>query len=170
MEEWKDVDRYPNYEISNFGRVKTKKTGRIKAIVYSKKGYSRVHLSADRKGRLVNVHRLVACAFIDNPENLPQIDHIDDDKRNNHVSNLRWCSQSNNIHCRPKIKDTTQSNLVGVHFNPGMKRKKRWTAQINHQKISYRLGYFLTEEDAARAYDAKATELYGKFARLNFPV
>lgn len=84
------------YAISNFGRVKNIKTNKILKLEKEEKGYYRLSIVVNGKKKHYAVHRLVAIAFIPNHENLPQVDHIDFDKSNNHVSNLRWCSNKEN--------------------------------------------------------------------------
>ena len=98
MEEvWKDVDESPLYSISNTGFIKNKRTGRILSPFMDKDGYFRVHLNTDRCVR--PIHRLVAKAFIPNPENKPHVNHKDGNKQNNHVDNLEWCTAlENNTH------------------------------------------------------------------------
>lgn len=100
MEEWKDIDGYEGlYRISNLGNVShyTKKSGWTnKKLTLGTTGYLKVQLWKNNKSKTVNVHRLVAKAFIDNPSNLPFINHIDEDKTNNKVSNLEWCTHEYN--------------------------------------------------------------------------
>lgn len=88
------------YEVDEDGIVYTHKTGRGASASHLKhclttKGYAQVVLS----GKPQRVHRLVATAFIPNPENLPQVNHIDGNKLNNHVSNLEWCDNQYNTEC-----------------------------------------------------------------------
>ena len=100
-----ELDGYENvnkYAISNFGRIFSSKTEdaedfkEIKGSVDSK-GYKYLDIrSQNAKLKCPKVHRLVAEAFIPNPDNLPQINHIDGNKRNNHISNLEWVSNKNN--------------------------------------------------------------------------
>ena len=93
MESWKVIYDFPNYEISNYGNVRNN-TKIVKAVP-NKHGYNVVVLcNGTRKS--VNVHRLVAAAFIPNPDNKPCVDHIDGNKRNNYVSNLRWVTPVEN--------------------------------------------------------------------------
>lgn len=104
VEEWKDVVGYEGlYKVSNLGRVKSlKKNGvahdkLLRAFDLRGLGYMSVRLSKDNKGKTHKVHRLVAQAFIQNPNNLPQVNHKDENKSNNFVYNLEWCDNSYNI-------------------------------------------------------------------------
>lgn len=110
-EEWRTVNVNPVYLVSNYGRVKTidhpvwckvnnsysiKKSIMCTPSNNNSKKYWRVQIQINNKGKQFAVHRLVATAFIPNPLNLPQVNHIDGNKDNNHVSNLEWCTQSYN--------------------------------------------------------------------------
>lgn len=95
---WKTIEDYPNYEVSNLGRVRNRKTLKLMTPCKNKIGYMLVMLSGGAKNKTPYVHRLVAKAFIENPDNLPQINHKDEDKTNNAVENLEWCSARFNIH------------------------------------------------------------------------
>lgn len=114
MEEiWKDVVGYEGYyQVSNLGRVKsishrvrcrggfrTLPTKLMSPQTNNKKNfYYFVRLHKNGVAKPYFVHRLVAAAFIDNPNNLPQVNHKDGNKRNNNVNNLEWCSASENMH------------------------------------------------------------------------
>lgn len=98
MENWRFFEENPDYMISDHGRVLSLKR-KVKVILRSEilaKGYETIQLQ--QKGIVVLhcVHRLVAKAFIPNPEHLPQINHIDGNTMNNHVSNLEWCDAYTN--------------------------------------------------------------------------
>lgn len=100
MEEvWKYIDGFEDYQISNFGRVKSFKNGKEKILRYRKSsnGYLNIQLFKDGKSRTFKIHRLVANAFIDNPNNLSEVNHKDGDKTNNIVDNLEWSTRSHNI-------------------------------------------------------------------------
>ena len=108
MEEaWKDIDGYEGlYQVSNLGAVRAvervvrygrKLNGKGISRFLTKDGYLAVHLSRDGNARQHRIHRLVATAFLENPENMPQINHIDEDRTNNRVDNLEWCSVKYNI-------------------------------------------------------------------------
>ena len=101
MEIWKDIEGYPNYQISTMGRVKSlgnNKTRKDKILKSYKnnKGYLVVHLYKEGKVKGYSIHRLVTSAFIPNPNNLPQVNHKDEDKTNNRVDNLEWCDNDYN--------------------------------------------------------------------------
>lgn len=108
-EEWRDVAGYEGlYQVSNLGRVRsldhvTKRNGhvvRFHGRVLSPKvasPYLGVILSKNGKAHPARIHRLVAAAFVSNPDNLPCVDHIDGNKTNNAADNLRWCTQEQNI-------------------------------------------------------------------------
>ena len=99
MEEiWKRIEEFPDYEISNFGNVISSK-GRSRRAIKSfsnPEGYKFVYLYKDNKKHPIQVHRLVASYFVDNPNNLEYVNHIDESKSNNICSNLEWCSSSYN--------------------------------------------------------------------------
>lgn len=97
VEEWRDIEGYNGkYQVSDWGRVKS--TYRNKPLGERKiqKGYVQVALYKNHKPTYKLVHRLVADAFIPNPNNLPQINHKDECKTNNSVENLEWCSNAYN--------------------------------------------------------------------------
>lgn len=95
-EVWKDITGYEGlYQVSNLGRVKTLKSGKIKATGNCR-GYLYVSLSKNSIYKNYSVHRLVGQAFLDNPDSLPEINHIDQNKQNNRVDNLEWCSSKYN--------------------------------------------------------------------------
>ena len=99
-EEWKPVDGFEDYEVSNLGNVKSlnyHRTGVEKVLKPGTyRGYLRVCLCRNGKHKWLYVHRLVASAFLPNPEGLPEVNHKDEDKTNNIVNNIEWCSRSYN--------------------------------------------------------------------------
>lgn len=103
MEIWKDVVGYEgSYMVSNLGNVKSlnwRGLGIAKNLYLKKhnKGYLQVELAKNGSKKMITVHRLVATAFIENPNGLPQVNHMDEDKTNNRSDNLEWCDQRYNI-------------------------------------------------------------------------
>lgn len=102
-ETWRQIREFNGYEVSNLGRVRNMKTRKTRKTVFNKNtGYEMVMLFG--KDRPVNlyVHRLVAEAFLANPDGCSDVDHIDNDKTNNCVSNLRWLFHQENLAGRGK--------------------------------------------------------------------
>ena len=111
-EEWTDIKDYEyKYEVSSLGRVRNKITHRILTHGLNKNGYHRVNLYNDSGMKSKFVHRLVAQAFIPNPDNKPQVNHIDEDKTNTIVSNLEWMTakENNNYGTRTERVSKIQS-------------------------------------------------------------
>lgn len=125
-EEWRDIQGYEGYyQVSNLGRVRSLDRykswmgtkafvkGRILKGGKNQKGYRQVLLSKDGKSIAYIVHRLVAQAFIHNPNNLPFINHKDEVKDNNNVDNLEWCDNVYNCNY-----GTAQKRRVEKHLKP----------------------------------------------------
>ena len=93
-EEWKDIKGYTRYEVSNKGRVRIKKTKVLKALRQTKTGYMITDLKENGEKQTRYVHRLVCKAFIANELNLPCVNHKDENKQNNDINNLEWCTVS----------------------------------------------------------------------------
>ena len=132
IEIWKDIENYPNYMVSNLGRIKSlnyNKTGKEKILKLSIDdfGYCRVRLYEKPKSKFYYVHKLVASAFIPNLENKPYIDHIDTNPQNNNISNLRWVTQKENCNnpvslekyrkckSKPLIQLSISNDIIKIH-------------------------------------------------------
>lgn len=96
IEEWKIISRFPKYEVSSFGRVRKISTNKLLFLKNHTAGYKQVIIQENNKKYYLYVHRLVAEAFIDNPNDYPYINHKDEDKTNNRVNNLEWCTPKYN--------------------------------------------------------------------------
>lgn len=120
---WKDIEGYEGlYQVSNTGKVRSlnyRRTGETKVLKpsTSKLGYKSVNLCKDGKNKGYLVHRLVALAFIPNPNNYPVVNHKDENPSNNTVWNLEWCTQEYNINygnCKQKIKEAKSDNVLHI--------------------------------------------------------
>lgn len=105
---WKKIKEYPNYEISNYGRVRSlkyysnvHKKYYDRVLILKEKtnryGYKMIALSNENGRKCFTIHRLVAKAFIDNKSNYNEVNHIDGNKSNNKFNNLEWCTRRDNI-------------------------------------------------------------------------
>lgn len=100
-EEWKEIEGFKDYYVSDYGRVANfnyRNTGDrilLKPFI-TKLGYEQIDLIRDGKRVKKLIHRLVAEAFLSNPKNKPEVDHIDTNRRNNIVDNLRWTTREEN--------------------------------------------------------------------------
>lgn len=129
MEQWKVVEgTYGALEVSNYGRVKSNlRDGRILKTSTDNKGYHRLRMTIKRKRYAFKIHRLVAEAFIPNPENKPQVNHIDGNKSNNKVSNLEWVTNIENAH--HAIKNDLWGNVYKASQAANEAKKKPIIAQ-----------------------------------------
>ena len=110
IEIWKPIKDYENYEVSNLGKVKSlnyNRTGEEKILKprKDKDGYLYVGLYKSGKRKFFKIHRLVATAYIFNPDDKPQINHIDCNRQNNCVENLEWCTIKENAQYREKMSN-----------------------------------------------------------------
>jgi hypothetical protein len=145
MEEeiWKDVEGFEGYKVSSFGRIKSfkhKKAGRILKLPLKAWGYFQTTLFKLGKPKFLSVHKLVALAFIPNPENKPEVNHIDGNKTNNNVQNLEWVTLSEN-----------SLHAFKIGLSKKGKDRKNWKSYIN---IYSKTGEFLMQtvslQDAAK--------------------
>lgn len=138
-EVWKDVVGYEGlYEVSNLGEVRSLLHGEPRLLkpaanIY-RNGYMQVVLRKDGKSRVHRIHRLVAIAFIPNPDNLPEVNHKDENTANNNVDNLEWCTKLYNLNYSnipqrgkeyviaaamnmrtPVVKYDRRGNLLGIY-------------------------------------------------------
>ena len=147
-EEWKQIEGYENYSVSNFGNVRNDKTGKILKPMLEK-GYYRVDLYKNKIQKHYAIHRLVGLHFLEKVEGKETIDHIDLCKTNNHINNLRFANNNEQSRNRDKFKNCS-SIYKGVSWS---KRNNKWKCDIliNH-KLIY-LGYFDTELECAKRWN-----------------
>ena len=97
MEEWRDIEGFDGYQVSNEGRVRNCKRNTILKPLSDGRGYLQIHLWKNGKSTNKRIHRLVAQAFLENPQNLPEVNHKDENKSSNIVENLEWCDRKYNM-------------------------------------------------------------------------
>lgn len=159
MEVWKTINNFDNYEISSYGRIRSidrtiiRSNGRPlvlkgKLLIPDKnsKGYLMLRLRSNNgKFKKVQIHRLVAITFIPNPDNLPQVNHIDENKTNNYVDNLEWCTVKYNANYGNRNKNISKAltnnykiSRVILQFDKDGNLIKEW---ISIHQIYRELGY-----------------------------
>jgi len=158
---WKPIEGYETYFVSTFGNVRNNLTNRI--LKSAKSGrINNLHLQVCLYNKIrkhLFIHRLVALAFIPNPENKKQVDHIDNDISNNYLTNLRWATnQENQRNTIISLRNT--SGVKGISFD---KSSQKWCAQIRINGKGITIGRYNTIEEAIIARQLKANEVFGSF-------
>ena len=148
MEEiWKEIEGFNgDYWVSNLGRVKSLKYKKERILKPRKQsGYYKVLLYNDKKYEY-SIHRLVAMAFIPNPDNLPQVNHKDENKANNCVDNLEWCTWEYNINYGTAITRRTRSKSKKVlQFKPDGTFIKEWKSIMDVERMTGYSGGHISE-------------------------
>jgi len=150
-EEYRDVEGFPNYEVSNLGNVRNKKRGNIlqpcSKIKNKQTGYGCLEVKITNiEGKQQNrpIHRLVALAFLPNTENKSDIDHIDRDSTNNNLSNLRWATRTEN-NLNTKLRRDNISGHKGVYW---IENRQKYKAEVCINKKNIHIGCYNTLEEA----------------------
>ena len=169
---WKWIEGYEGlYQISSLGEVKSFKKvnlngGLLKPRV-SGRGYLQVVLYKDKKKSDKLIHRLVAEAFLQDWDNSKDVDHINIDRLNNHVDNLRMASDSQNQRNRVSLKGSS-SKYKNVYWD---RRSGKWRVTIRVNGKKKHIGLFTNEEEAGRAADEAARDFLSeedlKYYRFN---
>ena len=130
---WKPIEGYPDYEVSSMGRVKSLKYGKEKILKNCKdgKGYLYVNLCKEGKPKNYFIHRLVAQAFLPNPNNLPQVNHRNENKTDNRVENLEYCDSKYNINFGTRTEKTQKPIL---QFTKNGDFIKKWNSATQIQR------------------------------------
>jgi hypothetical protein len=158
-EEYKVIVGYENYSVSNLGNVKNNKTNKTLNPCAHRDGYLSLGLMNNKVRKAFQVHRLVGLTFISPVEGKTCIDHIDNNRKNNCLYNLRWASHRENNHNMSVTKLNT-SGHKGVTFNNQL---QKWKASIKLDGLQIHLGYFVHKEDAIQARIKKANKIFGVF-------
>ena len=174
IELWKDIEGFEDYMVSSTGRVKSKArlsrqnhplAEKILSQHYNSSGYRYVDCVNDFGRKHLLVHRLVAKAFVSNPRNLNEVDHIDTNKDNNHADNLRWCTHSEN-HLNCLTVELKREMNKGKHLSPQAKAKI--SKPISVFKDGVHLYTFSSYKDLDdRSKEVLGEKLYGIYARHN---
>lgn len=155
---WKDIPGYEGYyQVSNLGRVKSLDRivphprykcgqfwkGRISTIKIDRYGYPCITLNKKSHIKTITIHRLVAKSFISNPENKPQVNHIDGNKLNNKVNNLEWCtSKQNTIHawktglCKSRLGSNSSLSKVVLQYDLDMNLLNKYNGSCEASRIT----------------------------------
>lgn len=165
------IPGFPGYSITRDGRVWSEKTsrrwktGRWLTLVLSADGYPRVNLTLSGKKAVRTVHRLVWLAFKGTIPPEKQIDHIDRDKLNNALSNLRLVSITQNKLNSSRYKNSS-SGHKGVYQNKQFAERgyRSWLGVVTHQHVQHRTPHFHTKEEALQAVKILRERVCGEFA------
>ena len=129
---WKNIIDFEKYSVSNFGRIKNNETGYILKGGFDKDGYKQVTLCKNNKQYNRRICRLVAQAFIPNPNNFPQVNHKDENKSNDNVCNLEWCNAEYNNNYGNKIKNAKNTkNVICIETNELFNSIRQLAQKIN---------------------------------------
>lgn len=159
IEIWRIIDGYYNYEVSSKGNIRNVATGRILKQRINRDGYYIVDLRNETKAKTLQVHRIIANAFIENVNGKKCVDHINNNKTDNNAINLRFATnQENNFNS--SICSNNTSGYKGVSWH---KQKSKWRARIKINNKSIHIGYFVSLEEAKTARQNKAKELFGEY-------
>lgn len=121
---WRDIEGYPNYEISESGVIRTKSNGQLRKTKLDKDGYEEVVLFKDGKRYYLKVHRLVASAYLEVREGAYEVNHIDRNRTNNNIENLEYMTREENLrymHEGRKLNVSSEDQMR--NFNVGDKVK-----------------------------------------------
>lgn len=136
-EEWKQVDEFPIYSISNYGRLRNDTTGYILKGGLDRNGYKQATICYNGKQYNRRICRLVAIAFLPNPDNLPMVNHKDENKQNDYVDNLEWCTVTYNNNYGNRSQQTrkrVECIETGIEYD-GLRVAER-ECGIQHASIS----------------------------------
>jgi len=163
MEEYKIINNYPNYEVSNFGNVRNITTGKQKTPRISRSGYYDVSLYKNNKEKHGFIHKLVADAFLKNLNEKPCVDHIDGNRLNNTLVNLRFVTYSEN-NMNKLIYSNNKSGTTGVYWRS---TRNTWVARIEIDKKMKYLGCFTNKENAIKARKDAQDLYFGEYQKFN---
>jgi hypothetical protein len=156
-----EIEGFEHYLLYEDGRVFNKNTGYWKKVYTGANGYPTVTLWRDGREKHLTIHRLLATYFLPNPDEKAEVDHMDGDRANNSLDNLRWASRTENAQnvTRPRHNTSGEKNVYWY------KPYKKWKVMMGVNKQQKFFGYFDNYDDAVEFARAKRKELHGDFAR-----
>ena len=166
QEEWRQYKQYP-YWVNNGGRVKrvnpNGKERILKPTEVKGRGYLRIDIVRKPKRIQGLVHVMVAECFIDNPENKPQVDHINQIKSDNCVSNLRWVTNAENQRNITTLRTSNTSGCVGVTSKKYQGKHYSWCVRINVDNKRIAVGHFKEYDEAVKARREAEKKYFGDY-------
>lgn len=170
MEEWKNVIGYEGlYEVSDKGNVRNIRRNTLLRLSKNCYGYIQVNLYKNGIRTGLRVHRLVAQAFIENPDNLPEVNHRDEDKTNNRVDNLEWCTAKYNTNYGHRTENAINTRVKNGYADPDFigfgLDEKEYMKQYN--RIYYERNIEKSNEYSKRYYQEHKKELYERNKERN---
>ena len=169
MEEWKNVIGYEGlYEVSSIGNVRNVKRNTLLRFS-NNQGYIQVYLYKNGIRKGFRVHRLIAQAFLPNPNNLPQVNHLDEDKTNNRVDNLEWCTAKYNSNYGHRTENAINTRVKNGYADPDFigfgLNEKEYMKEYN--RIYYERNREKSNEYSKRYYQEHKKELYERNKERN---
>lgn len=158
MEVWRAVQEFPQYEVSTLGRIRNIKTRKERKPDMNSCGYGRLRLQVKGGNVRKFIHRCVAEAFLDRPEGKSVVDHIDGNRSNNALTNLRWTTQSENLLNGKVRKSSLPKNII--RYGRGYRWRVRVSGQVHRSAETYP-----TPEDAYAAF-VPAAQAISPYIRL----
>ena len=170
MEEWKNVIGYEGlYEVSNIGNVKNVRRNTLLKLSKTNDGYIQVSLYKNGIRTGLRVHRLVAEAFLPNPDGLPLVNHKNEDKSDNSVENLEWCTAKYNTNYGHRTENAINTRVKNGYADPDFigfgLNKKEYMKEYN--RIYYEKNREKSNECSKRYYQEHKKELYEKNKERN---
>ncbi len=159
MENYVIIKDFEIYSVSNLGNIKNNKSGHVLRPSLSSNGYYRITLCYNGKRNYKCIHRLVAENFLENLEDKEIVDHINNNRIDNRVENLRFVTNSENIMNSSQSRNNS-SGVKGVSFQ---KNKNKWHAQICVNRVRIHIGLYETIEEAQHARILAARKYQGEY-------